>query len=207
MHIISKESLITHDRLEKALDYTQYKTLIYNLLAEGRTTGSNHSEAMLGYTFINLQRMSRWDKTAKVSIEAQAQVQQIREKQTWLILTEAWCGDAAQNIPYLVKLAGSNPLIKVKFILRDENPDLMEAFLTNGTRSIPKLVAIREKDLSVAFTWGPRPQLLQEKYQVYKANPELMEKKAFAESVHLWYAKNKNQALEAEFLNLLRHSS
>ncbi|MHC8520324.1 thioredoxin family protein [Rossellomorea sp. H39__3] len=59
-----------------------------------------------------------------------------------IAITEDWCGDAMVNIPILLKLAEAAG-IEVKMILRDENLELMDQYLTNGTsRSIPIFIFI-----------------------------------------------------------------
>src|SRR5690606_41338451 len=88
--------------------------------------------------------MNRLDKTQKLFPEATEAVKKVSEKQLWLVLTESWCGDAAQNIPVLKKIADENPLIDFRLVLRDDNDELMQKYLTNGGRSIPKLIAISE---------------------------------------------------------------
>src|SRR5690606_5194441 len=117
-----------------SLTYNQYRSLITDLLAQGKTTGQNHSEAMLDYTRMNVRRMERWDKTALVSAELQEKIAKINTPQTWLVLTEAWCGDAAQSIPFMVKAASHSPLVDIRFILRDEHPRVMDGYLTHGGR-------------------------------------------------------------------------
>ncbi|GGF19707.1 thioredoxin family protein [Echinicola rosea] len=196
-------SKITKDLIEQSLDYAQYRALIDQLLKENKTTGTNHSEAMMDYTRMNVQRMKRWDKTSIVSEEASAIVKKLERKQVWLVLTEAWCGDAAQNISYIEKLAAFNDNVKVRYILRDENLAVMDEFLTNGGRSIPKLIALDEETLDVLFTWGPRPRPLQEMLVAYKEDPKGVSSEEFKKNIHLWYAKDKNSTLESEFKALL----
>jgi len=196
-------SSITPELIDQAMDYVQYRELIDTLLKENKTTGNNHSEIMLDYARINVQRMKRWDKTSTVSEEAVELVRKISRSQIWLILTEGWCGDAAQNIPYIEKLAAFNDKIDVKYILRDENLDVMDDFLTNGGRSIPKLIALDEETWELDFTWGPRPQELQEMMLGYKQDPKGVSSEEFKKNLHLWYARDKNQTLESEFKQLL----
>ncbi|QDH77600.1 thioredoxin family protein [Echinicola soli] len=196
-------STITRELIDQSMDYAQYRILIDQLLLENKTTGNNHSAAMMDYTRINVQRMKRWDKTSKVSEEAVALVKKLERKQIWLVLTEAWCGDAAQNISYIEKLAAFNEKVKVRYILRDENLAVMDEFLTNGGRSIPKLIALDEKTLDVLFTWGPRPQPLQEMMLAFKEDPQGVSTEEFKKTIHLWYAKDKNQTLDSEFKVLL----
>jgi hypothetical protein len=194
------------DLVNSAMTYESYRKLIDSLLENNQTTGQNHSEAYLNYTRMNVQRMSRWDKTIKVDEGMRELVQSISIPQTWLVLTEAWCGDAAQNIPYLVKLAELNPLIKLRFILRDEHPEVMDEYLTNGTRSIPKLVAFPMDLSQVLFEWGPRPKTAHELVLDYKRDSKGMSYMEFAETLHLWYARNKNQELASELYPLIKSS-
>lgn len=195
---------ITRDLINHAMTYKAYRELIDKLLAENKTTGQNHSEFYVDYTRMNVQRMSRWDKTAKVSPELMAAVEAVKEEQIWLIITEAWCGDAAQNIPYIIKLAELNPRIQVRLILRDEHPEVMDEYLTNGTRSIPKLVAMTADLTCELFTWGPRPASAHELMMEYKRDPKGLSFQEFSETLHLWYARNKNQELESELLPLIQ---
>jgi len=202
--MMSITTTITPELIQESITYSQYRNLIDELLQQGKTTGENHSEAMLNYTRMNVRRMDRWDKTAVVSAELQEKIAQIDAPQTWLVLTEAWCGDAAQSIPFMVKAASYSPLVDIRFILRDEHPDVMDAYLTNGGRSIPKLIALKNEDLAELFTWGPRPQVLQQKYLAYLEDSKGISQEDFIESIHLWYAKDKNANIDAEFLTLIR---
>ena len=197
---------VTHEVIEKGFSYSEFVQLTQQLVEEKRTTGANQSEAYLEYTRMCLQRMNRWNKTAKVSEKMTHLMESIQESQIWLIITEAWCGDGAQSIPYLAKLAELNPKIKLRIIMRDEYPEIMDAYLTNGARSIPKLVAFTE-DLKVElFTWGPKPLYLMNRHKEYKHDSKGLSYSGFLEEIHLWYAKNKNQDLEAELFPLIQAS-
>ena len=52
------------------------------------------------------------------------------------------CGDAAHVLPVLNKFAENDTTITLSILLRDDNEELMDRFLTNGTRSIPKLIIL-----------------------------------------------------------------
>lgn len=147
----------------------KYLKQIENLLAENKTTGTNHSPDMIQYTRLNLQRMERWMKTGEISEQNKNEMKNISTAQRWVILTEAWCGDAAHSMPFIFKLAELNPLIRFEWKLRDEHLDLMEQYLTNGARSIPKLIVYNEQGNEL-FNWGPRPQHIQEKFLEMKKN-------------------------------------
>jgi hypothetical protein len=97
-------------------------------------------------------------------------------------------------------MAGANPLIDVKLIERDENLEIMDEFLTDGKRSIPKLIAI-DNNGEILFTWGSRPAAAQA--LVRNAIDTGVEKKVWEEQLHLWYARNKGIDLGQEIINLL----
>jgi len=189
--------------LDGGFSYSEFVDLTERLVQENRTTGANQSEEYLAYTRICLQRMIRWNKTSKVSEALELLLLQVNQPQVWLVITEAWCGDGAQSIPHLAKLADLNPLITLKIIFRDEHPDLMDAYLTNGNRSIPKLVAMTADLQQELFTWGPKPKYLLDLHAAFKQNSEGRSYLDFLEEVHLWYAKNKQKDLESEIYPLI----
>jgi len=195
--------VVTHEHIEKAMSYQAYSELINNLLADGKTTGSNHAENMIEYTKMNEQRRKRLDKTTIINPQLEQEIKAVKERWYWLILSEAWCGDAAQNVPVLAKMAELNDNIVLKLLLRDENPDVMEAYLTNGGKSIPKLVCLNQDDLAEVGVWGPRPKQAQVMVEAYKANPT-SSYADFVKEVQLWYAKDKTKTLQEEIMNLLK---
>lgn len=188
--------------LAKAIDYNSYLALIRDLVSDGKTTGPNQSEDLVAYTKLNLQRMERLNKTIQLKPEMFNALKNIKEPQTWLVITEAWCGDAAQNIPLLAKLAETHPYIKLRLILRDENLELMDQFLTNGGRAIPILLMLNAKQ-QVLYKWGPRPQKAQDMVEEYKKQPE-QDFDTFKATLHGWYAKNKTEDQQNEFVQLIK---
>lgn len=190
------------DAFSNAIDYPTYRNLIKSLLSENMTTGTNHSEAMIAYTKMNDQRMNRWDKKINLDSDLSKAISKL-PKMNWLVITEAWCGDAAQNTPFIAKLASENPNIDLRFIMRDEHPVIMDQYLTNGARSIPILV-IMDKDFRDIVTWGPRPEPVQKMVMEAKEKPDLDQPK-FIESIHKWYATDKNQTISNEFKQLIKN--
>ncbi|MDG1262959.1 MAG: thioredoxin family protein [Flavobacteriales bacterium] len=186
-----------------SMTYDEYFTLMNTLVDEGKTTGENQNEAFVKYTFLNRHRMNRLNKTVKLREDLQQAVSSIDEPMTWLVLSEAWCGDAAQNLPVINQVAQLNEHISLRVILRDENLSIMDELLTNGGRSIPKLVALNAEN-EVVFQWGPRPAPVQEMVNAYKAMPEPKKPYSeFTEEVQKWYAVDKTATMQAEFLELL----
>ena len=131
--------------IEKAMSFADYESMIDGLLAEGKTTGPVQSDEMYLYAKLNRQRMSRLEKTVELAPEAADMVARLDTDQYWLVITEGWCGDAAQNIPVIEKLASANDGIETRYLLRDEHPELIDQFLTNGARSIPVLIAVDKR--------------------------------------------------------------
>ncbi len=194
--------------LETSIPYAEYRTMIDGLLEKNQTTGENHSEDMLGYTRLNVSRMKRLDKTTRLTEETLALLQQIDRPLIWLVITEGWCGDAAQIIPVFQKMVDQQPLIDLRLILRDENLELMDAFLTDGGRSIPKLICIDAESKEILGDWGPRPIEAQAQVMAVKAELAQIEdpearKKRYQESqneLHLWYARDKTKSIQREFV-------
>jgi hypothetical protein len=196
-----KTTTLKSEAFDKAIDYPSYRNFIKSLLAEKKTTGLNHSEAMINYTSMNDKRMDRWDKKIILDPTLSKTVKSL-PKMNWIVITEAWCGDAAQNIPFIAKVAHENSDIDLRFIMRDENPTIMDQYLTNSARSIPILILMDENFNDLA-TWGPRPQEVQQMVMNAKKEPDLDQAK-FIEKVHKWYAVDKNQSISQEFNQLLQ---
>lgn len=187
---------------ENSMSYNDYLRLIDEMIAQNRSTGHEQNELLTDFTKLNRTRMNRLDKTQELLPEAIQAVKNITEKQIWLILTESWCGDAAQNIPVLKKLADENPLIDLRLVLRDDNDELMQEYLTNGGRSIPKLIAISEDLERELFVWGPRPKeaselVLNMKEQFGGITDEVKT------AIQLWYNKDKGISVQREMIALL----
>src|SRR5690606_1158974 len=122
---------IIEESLKASMSYSEYRLLMAELVKNQSTTGFNTGADFVAYTVLNEQRMKRWDKTIKVSEEAQQKIASFKKDVTWLVLTESWCGDAAHVIPVINKVAELNSNITLKLVLRDENDALMQQFLTN----------------------------------------------------------------------------
>lgn len=195
------KNIIT-DSLEKAITYQDYRTLVKDLVAKESTTGTNKTEALANYTMLNDRRMKRWDKTVKVSETVKEQVSNLEINQTWLVLTESWCGDAAHLMPVMNKVAELNYNIDFKVVLRDENEALMNQFLTNGGQAIPKLIMIDNNTNEVVNTFGPRPTEATKLVNDYKAEHGALTPE-FKEDLQGWYNKNKGQNAIDDLVGLM----
>ncbi len=182
--------------------YEEYsKKVVEQLEKTDESKLSDEEKSLFDYTKLNMQRSSRIDKSYTVSEELKDLVKEISEKQIWMVLTEGWCGDSAQNLPYIAKISSLNENIDLRIILRDSNLEIMDQYQTNGTRSIPKLVAF-DVEGNELFVWGPRPKEAQKLLTQWKSEgivkPELYEK------LHLWYGRNRGKELEIELMEILK---
>lgn len=180
-------------RPHNGLTYDEYKTYFEQQ--------SEVESSLQDYMKLNLQRSNRIEKTYQVSSDICEAIGHIQEPQLWMIITEPWCGDSAQCLPYLAKIAECNDQITLRILLRDQNIDIMDQYLTNGKRGVPKLVAFSETG-EEHFRWGPRPKPAQKLFDDGIAAGK--EKKDIYPEMHKWYAKDKGQALEREILDLLQ---
>ncbi len=198
-----KEQVITNETLKKGFKYSNYRKLIDKLLETGKTSGENHSEAMIHYTKMNVHRMNRHDKRSELTTELVERLTSVDRSMIWVVLTEAWCGDAAQTVPIINKMAEASDKIDLHLILRDENLEVMDQFLYNGkSRSIPKLICLDAESMDVIGDWGPRPEPAQRLFETLRTDPDMPSQKV-AEILHKWYADDKGREIQKEFLHLL----
>jgi hypothetical protein len=195
--------VITKKTIAQSMDYEQYRAFITERLENNQSTGTNHSEAMVDYTSLNDKRMHRLDKTIKLTPETLTTLQSIETPLIWLVLTEGWCGDAAQTVPIMAKMAGESLNIELKLIFRDENLDIMDEFLTDGGRSIPKLIVLNKETLEVLENWGPRPVEAQELFWKAKNSPDF-DYPEVQKALQLWYAKDKTLSTQKELTALVK---
>jgi hypothetical protein len=189
---------LLENSVKKAMDYVQYNLLFKQLVEEGRTTGEETQEK-IDYTKLNLSRTKRLDKTAKISEEAMEVFKNMPTKQTWLVISEPWCGDAAQTLPFLNKIAQLSENIDLKIVLRDENPELMNQFLTNGSQSIP-IVIMLDEDFNVINTFGPRSKAATKLVTDYKTQHGKIDE-AFKEMLQNWYNNDKGVSVVDDVLD------
>jgi hypothetical protein len=191
--------------LQNLYNYASYKELIDQLMAENKTTGPNQEQWLIDYAKLNIARMRKWEKKVDVLPEVKLQIESIATEQIWLTITEGWCGDAAQIVPVIEKLAQLNPKIQHQIILRDEHLAIMDQFLTNGGRAIPITIVMDKNTHEVLTYWGPRPSGAQEIMNRLKSNPQLT-KEDVMEDLHTWYAKNNTYQIQSEFTTKINSS-
>jgi len=114
-------------------------------------------------------------------------------------LSEDWCGDAANTLPAIARLADEAGW-DLRVLSRDDNPDLIESHLTNGRSRSIQVVIVYDEDFNEVGWWGPRPSEIQawvmgeglalpspERYKV----------------IRRWYAKDRGRTTLQELLHIM----
>lgn len=195
-------TIITNS-LANTYTYETYRTRIQNLLAEGKSSGDEQSDEILAYSQLNETRMNRLDKTIKITSETEAFLSALNTEYIWLVLSEGWCGDAAQILPIINKMAQVSDKVELQIVFRDENPELMNLFLTNGGKAVPKMIILDKRTLEVVADWGPRPADAIKLILDYKAKHGIVDETAKAD-LQMWYLHDKGVSTQNEIVCLLK---
>lgn len=186
-----------------ALKYNEYRNLVTNLFQKGLVTGNEQSESLVHYTELNEARMKRLDKLTIISNETTAFLQNLTKDYIWLVISEGWCGDAAQILPIMNKMALVSDKIHFKIVLRDDNEALMNMFLTNGSKSIPKLIVIEKETMKVIGEFGPRPKAAIELVKNYKEKFGIIDE-TIKTDLQKWYLSDKGISVQNEIIELMK---
>jgi hypothetical protein len=163
--------------------------------AEERAAASTADDPYHDYRRLNVQRMNRVLKTFVPSSDTTAVMQSITTPQLWMVITEDWCGDSSQSLPVLAVIAALSPNVTFSIIDRDIHLDIMDRYLTNGSRGIPKLVVF-DANGNELWMWGPRPQVAQNLF--VEQRQAGIEKETIYAAMHAWYAKDGGRTVEQE---------
>ena len=187
--------------LENSFSFADYRKKVTSLIAEGKSTGHTQSEDLLKYSELNETRMNRLEKTIEVTEEVKTKLKNLDKKYIWLVLSEGWCGDAAQIVPVIHKMAEATDKVELKIALRDDNDALMQHFLTNGGKAIPKLIVLDAETLEVVLDWGPRPHGAKQLILDYKAAHGVVDEPAKIE-LQKWYLHDKGISIQNEIVEM-----
>ncbi|OMQ12725.1 thioredoxin family protein [[Flexibacter] sp. ATCC 35103] len=183
--------------------YPEYRKLVADLLVEEKSTGNEQSESLTNYSKLNDARMNRLDKTITISEKILSKLDHLENRYIWLVLSEGWCGDAAQILPVINKMAlASHKKIDLRIVLRDENAELMDQYLTNGGKAIPKVIVICKEAGIVRADWGPRPKGATELLAEYKKEFGVLDEKIKTD-LQLWYLADKGNSVQEELMQII----
>lgn len=188
--------------LFNSYSYSEYKKVINDLLSEGKSTGDVQSEDLLQYSVLNEIRLKRLDKIIIITDETKSKLKALEKEYIWLVIAEGWCGDAAQILPILNKMALESDRIKLKIIFRDSNEDLMNQYLTNGGKAIPKLLVIDKEFGKVCCNWGPRPKGAVDLIMNYKEQFGMLDEEGKTQ-LQLWYLHDKGLSVQNEVSSMM----
>ncbi len=182
------------------MNFKEYQAYFQEILHAENPAAPYDNPDYLNYTKLNWSRMNRWLKTGVLNDTFKAVVGKIATPQQWIVITEPWCGDAAHSVPFLEMAAALNTAITISYELRDSEPFRINQYLTNGGKSIPKLI-IRNAEGTDLATWGPRPAKCQELYN------RLMAENADFETVKTelqhWYNADGGKSVQQELLEII----
>ncbi|MDP6921579.1 MAG: thioredoxin family protein [Lutibacter sp.] len=195
---------IIKDSLEKGLSYPTYRAHIKSLLSTNTSTGNNQTADLVEYSRLNDRRMDRLDKTLRLDEGIRQELEQLNQPLTLLVIAEGWCGDAAQIVPVINKVAEASQRINLRIVLRDEQEALMNLFLTNGSKAIPKVIVLNQEN-DVLNSWGPRPSHAQKMVRDYKEKNGCIDAE-FKKELQLWYNKDKGLHIQKDLLQILQSS-
>jgi hypothetical protein len=183
------------------MNFQEYLALFEQILANSNPSEPYNDPEYLEYTKLNFSRTKRWLKNGGLNKEAITAIKGISTPQTWIIITEPWCGDAAHSVPFIEMLASENKLIKTVYELRDSEPFRINNYLTNGGKSIPKLI-IQDEEGSDLATWGPRPEECQAFFQKFVDDKADFNK--MKEALQVWYNQDKGNGIQQELTRLIQ---
>jgi len=190
------------ETISDSLSYLEYRELVSKHVSEGTSSGPEQTEALAQYTLLNDSRLRRLDKTTIVPSEIKRSFENFNGNQTWLVLTESWCGDAAQSMPMMNALTELSPNIAFRVALRDDNLALMNLFLTNDAMSIPKLIVLNNETEEIINAWGPRPSIATAMVEDFKKEHGALTPE-FKRDLQVWYNKDKGKTIAADLATLI----
>ena len=156
-------------------------------------------DAYLDTVVENAQLWRDAARLARLSDGAAARAAALPGRWHLLVLSEDWCGDAVNTVPFVARLADAAPALDVRVLGRDANPDVIDAHLTSGSRSIPIVIAYDESFREHAW-WGPRPTALQ---AWVMGEGQALDKAARYRHVRTWYARDRGRTTLDEVLRML----
>lgn len=190
----------TKEKINSLLSLEDYLEFFEKVSTKEIVESPYDEEAFYLYTQANFKRSAKIRTKIDINKKLYNELNNGTEKWTWILITEPWCGDASFTQPVIEALSMAGD-IELKIALRDKEEEIMNSYLTNGGKSIPKLIVLDE-NLDEVFDWGPRPAELQKKIQDLLKNGGSSDEKL--KLAHQWYRKYGNEAVQQDLLALIK---
>jgi len=188
------------NKKDNIMKWAEYEKEFDSVLNGINTNEPYDQQVYLEYVKLNKSRINRWLKKDIITDETKEVFSSITSPQKWILITEPWCGDAAHSSPLIQMMAELSDNIELEVQLRDTD-SIIDDYLTNGGKSIPKLV-VRDEQGNDLFTWGARPKECQEMVMEMKSTN--LSPQAKNMRIQQWYNKDKGLTIQKEFLDLLK---
>ena len=207
--IMAEKAMTTKTTLDEAaftakgLTYEKYIALWEAHIAQPLKGLDKQARKNLFYAKYNMERAGRVIDAYNMDEKLASLIDAVSEPQRWMVLTEDWCVDSAYALPIIFRAVSRNPHINMRILLRDDNLDIMDQYLTDGGRGIPKLVVF-DADGQELFQWGPRPQALKQMREVWKA--EGVEGAMLSQKGAEWYDAGGWHEVETELIETIANS-
>lgn len=180
------------------MNYKQYQDLFEEILHQPVPTPPYDKISYRENVKLNRARMKTWDNTLELSEELLSELKMLHKKQHWIMIVEPWCIEAANILPFLIKMAEESKFISYEIQLRDSEPFMINTYLTNGAKAIPKMV-VRDENDNDLFVWGPRPaeaQAFRDRLSAANSSSDTIK-----QALLQWYNADKGKSLNTEILH------
>lgn len=193
---------VEQEHLEAAVPYDTYRERMDRTATiDDPASLTERDRTYHDYIRLNKRRTDRLHEGYRPSGSLREAVRGIERPQTWLVLTEDWCGDSAQVLPVIAEAADLTARVDLRILARDEHLDLMDAYQTDGKRAIPKLIALAEGGTEL-FTYGPRPTPAAELFADRRR--EGVPKEEIYRELQEWYNEDGGTTVDRELTAILR---
>jgi len=189
---------------ERAVFYTDYKNIIKKRAEQNTDSLNERGKELIHYTDLNISRINRIEKTLVLSEDIISKLHGINQKINILVISEGWCGDAAQIVPVIHKMVENSDNLELKLFFRDEDESLINQYLTNGGKAIPIVILLNAETFEEIAYWGPRPKACTPLLQRYKTDPENYTHDQFVLDIQNFYNHDKGQSIVNEIIEILQ---
>ena len=196
--------VITRNLIDLGMTFERYLALTKSIIESSFPEGLYAKESTFRYTRSNWERMNKVINNTVIRQRLYNQLSELKKEWIWLVISEPWCGDASWGVPALYLIASISDKIDFRIILRDAHLNVMSAYKTEGSNSIPKLICLRKSDLKELGTWGPRPAALHDMVMKWKDEPGIDYKESVRQ-LHAWYEADMSRSIEDELSILVKH--